>query len=128
MLCDTRWVDRHVALQGVALLHEFLVDSLASISSGNGNWDSKSVTDAHALLTQLCSSRWIVAFHVNLYFKNFLRGLSLLLQGPSQDVITAYNRVSLVVQELKSTRKLRHPKQQSKTSGQKPQQWQIALT
>ena len=68
MLCDTRWVDRHVALQGIALLHEFLVDSLASISSGNGNWDSKSVTEAHGLLTQLCSSRWIVAFHVNLYF------------------------------------------------------------
>ena len=104
-LCDTRWVDRHVALQDIALLHEFLVDSLASISSGNENWDSKSVTEAHGLLTQLCSSMWIVALHVNLYFSGFLRGLSLFLLGPSQDVITAYNRVSLVVEELKSTKK-----------------------
>ena len=39
------------------------------------------------------------------YFSGFVRGLSLLLQGPSQDVITAYNGVSLVVEELKSTRK-----------------------
>ena len=100
---STRRVDLHVALQDITLLHKFLVNSLASISSGNRNWHSKSATEAHGLLTQLC--RWIVALHVNLYFAGFLRGLSLLLPGPSQDVITTYNRVSIVVEELKSTRK-----------------------
>ena len=85
--------------------HEYHVDSLASISSGNGNWDPKPVTEAHGLLTQLCRSMWIVALHVNLYFSGFLRGLSLLLLGLSKDVIAPYNRVSLVVEELKSTRK-----------------------
>ena len=63
------------------------------------------MTEAHGLLTQLCSSMWIVALHVNLYFSGFLRGLSLLLLGLSKDVIAPYNRVSLVVEELKSTRK-----------------------
>ncbi|XP_071835292.1 52 kDa repressor of the inhibitor of the protein kinase-like [Apostichopus japonicus] len=104
MLCETRWVERHTALQDLDDMFEAVIDCLASISSGDGNWDTKSVTEANGLLIHLTSPKLIVAFKVNLHFSGYLKSLSLLLQGPTQDIITAHEKVKLVLDEFKDVR------------------------
>ena len=69
-----------------------------------GTWDAKYVTDANSLMTQLTSTPWMVPFCVNLHFFGYLRSLSLLLHGPTLNIIKAHEQINLVKTELKQIR------------------------
>ena len=43
-------------------------------------------------------------FSVNLHFSGYLRSLSLLLQGPTLNIIKAHEKINLVKTELKQIR------------------------
>ncbi|CAG2241984.1 unnamed protein product [Mytilus edulis] len=105
-LCETRWVERHTTLQNISHIYEAIVHCLTAITSRNTdcNWDTKSVTEASGLLMHITNSKWIVAINVYLHFSGYLRTLSVLLQGPTEDILSAFQKVSVVTNELKSIR------------------------
>ena len=105
LLCETRWVERHIALFDFNRLYEAVVHCLESISMNTGRrWDSKSVTEAHGLLRAITSDSFLVAFQTNLYFFGYTKGLSQLLQGSHLDILTAYDEVEAVKSELSDIR------------------------
>ena len=105
LLCETRWVECHTALNDFNLLYEAVVYTLESISINiDKKWDAKSVTEANSLLHAITSDSFIVAFQTNLYFFGYTKGLSVLLQGSHLDILTAFEEVASVKQELRSIR------------------------
>ena len=68
------------------------------------NWDAKSVTEANGLLHAITSDSFIVAFQSNYYFFGYTKGLSVLLQGSHPYILTAFEEVASVKQELRSIR------------------------
>ena len=55
-------------------------------------------------MTQLTFTTWMAPFSVNLHFSGYLRSLSLLLQGPTLNIIKAHEKINLVKAELKQIR------------------------
>ena len=101
LLCETRWGEWHIALFDFNRLYEAVVHCLESISMNTGKrWDSKSVTEAHGLLRAITSDSLLVAFQTNLYFFEYTKGLSQLLQGSHLYILTAYDEVEAVKSEL----------------------------
>ena len=103
VLCETRWVERHTSFTDFQQLYEPLLHSLETIHRVNG-WDTKSVTDASGLLNQITSSNFIAAFQTCRYLFGFTKGLSILLQGSTMDLIRAYNEINLICEEFKDMR------------------------
>ena len=105
MMCETRWVERHTVLAEFAEMYEPTVVCLEAIgSNSDGTWNSKSLTDANGLLRSICSDQFIAAFQTNLYFSGYTKALSCLLQGSTQDILTAYKEVEIVKKVLKGIR------------------------
>jgi ribosomal protein S8 len=86
-------------------MYEGIADCLEKISSNRAHYDAKTVTEANGLLMSICSSKWIVGIQVYLKFSGYLKSLSQLLQGPAKDVMIAYEKVNVVIDELESIRK-----------------------
>ena len=88
LLCETRWVEHHTALNDFKLIYEAFVYTLESICTNiDKNWDAKSVTEANGLLHAITSDSFIVAFQTNYYFFGYTKGLSVLLQGSHLDIL-----------------------------------------
>ena len=62
------------------------------------------MTEANGLLKAISSDRFIAAFQTNLYFFGYTKPLSCLLQGSTQDILTAYKEVDVVKSVLKDIR------------------------
>ena len=104
-LCETRWVERHTAFSDLEAVYKPLLNCLDCIAVNEDNkWDPKTVTEATGLKKQLQSSNFIVAFVICHHIFGFSKGLSRQLQGASLDIITAYERVELITEELKNIR------------------------
>ena len=107
LLCETRWIERHTALQDFVVLSEPLMHCLEVIrtQSDGQNWGTKTVTEANGLLASLTTASFIVACVCACYlFNGFTRSLSVMLQGTSMDVIKAYEQINLIVEELQTVR------------------------
>lgn len=105
MLCQARWVERHTAFADFANMYEAILLCLKRISHGDSSsWDAKSRTDASGLLKSISSSDFIVAFCSNNYCLGYAKQLSVLLQGASQDILTAYGEIECVTAALKDDR------------------------
>ena len=71
LLCETRWVERHTALEDFHELYEPIMNCLARIATpqvvedepGGIKWDTKSSTEAAGLLNVLQSSELLIAFY-----------------------------------------------------------------
>lgn len=103
VLCDTRWVERHTTLDDFHTLYEPLMDCLDTIIH-SGNYDSKAVTEANGMLT---ANVWEVPCSILRcpLCVIFLVDLSRLLQGSSQDIIVAYDEVSLIRDQFRDVRR-----------------------
>ena len=76
-------------------MSEDILDCLTAISNHEGNkWGSKTMTGAVGLLCAISSSTFI--FQVNRCMFQYTVGLSKLPQGSTQDVLRAYEEVTLV--------------------------------
>ena len=105
LMCETRWVERHTVLAEFAQMYEPTVVCLEAIgSNSDGIWNSKSMTEANGLLRSICSDQFIAAFQTNLYSSGYSKALSCLLQGSTQDILTAYKEVEVVKDVLKGVR------------------------
>ncbi|CAC5424195.1 unnamed protein product [Mytilus coruscus] len=83
--------------------------SSCTLSDNNFNtkkrfMDAKAVTEANSLLTQKSSTSWILALCTNLHFSGYLCNLSKLLQGPTKDILFAFQKIIVVKAELKDIR------------------------
>ena len=106
LMCETRWVERHTMLAEFAEKYEPTVVCLEAIGSNlDGDWNSKSMTEANGLLRSICSDQFIAAFQTNLYFSGYTKALCCLLQGSTQDILTAYKEVEVVKDVLKGVRR-----------------------
>uniref|UniRef100_A0A3Q2QG90 TTF-type domain-containing protein n=1 Tax=Fundulus heteroclitus TaxID=8078 RepID=A0A3Q2QG90_FUNHE len=105
LMCETRWVDRHTSLEDFHNLYEALLHCLNVISeNADSVWDAKAIVEANELLRAVTSANFIAALQCNRYFSGFTKSLSTLLQGSSQDVLTAYEEVKLVKDTLRDIR------------------------
>ncbi len=83
-------------------MYEAIHLTLQKIAKNQQDWDSKSMTEASGLLNTITTPGFIVAFNVNLYIFGFTKVFSKLLQGSSRDILTAYEEVHLVKEELEA--------------------------
>lgn len=106
-LCETRWVERHVAFEDMNALHEYVVLCLEIIYSNDDpvqKWDPKSVNEASGMHRQLTDAKFFISFHVCKFVLGFTKPLSALLQGSNMDIVQAYDRVSRVTEMLTDIR------------------------
>ena len=68
-LCETRWVERHIAFQDFEDLYEPLMLCLETIALGKSRkkWDAKSKTEAQGLFHQIKNPVFIAAFYTAKY-------------------------------------------------------------
>ena len=106
LLCETRWVERHTSLEEFEEMYAGVIECLSKICDAQSRapWDSKTVTEARGLLSSISTPGFLCAFACNRYLFGFTRSLSLLLQGSHQDVVTAYQEIALIRDELKDVR------------------------
>ena len=99
LLCETRWVERHTALEDFHELYEPIKNCLARIAApqvmedepGGIKWDTISSTEAAGLLNVLQSSEFLIAFYTCHYFFAYTyKDVARMLQGESKDVLAAY--------------------------------------
>ncbi|XP_035989382.1 uncharacterized protein LOC118561423 isoform X3 [Fundulus heteroclitus] len=102
--CDC-WVERHTSLEDIHSLYEALLHCLNVISeNADSVWDAKAVVEATGLFKAVTSANFIAALQCNRYFFGFTKSLSILLQGSSRDILTAYEEVKLVKDTLRDIR------------------------
>ena len=100
-LCETRWVERHTAIEDLNELYPAVLDILYTIMTNEAkDWGGKAVTVANGLYSQLTSSSFITAFQSCRFVFSFTKPLARLLQGTEIDLINAYQKISLVKEEL----------------------------
>uniref|UniRef100_H3B3J7 HAT C-terminal dimerisation domain-containing protein n=1 Tax=Latimeria chalumnae TaxID=7897 RepID=H3B3J7_LATCH len=102
-LCETHWIEKHKALEDFEELCEAFVDCLEKTTT-EVNYDAKIVSDANGFLSQITNCSFISAFHSVRYVFGYTKALSALLQGSTMDLITAYEEVKLICDDLKDTR------------------------
>ena len=103
--CETRWVERHTAIQDIDTLYEPVLLTLSEISERRLSWSSDAVTMANSLQNNTSCSKFLMALKTFLFFSGFLKSLSVQLQGSSEDtedIITAYGRVQGILAQLHS--------------------------
>ena len=101
-MCETRWVERHTALDDLNQLYKPLLHCLELIQSNsnpNNRFDAKSTTEAAGLLKQLQSSSFIISFHTCHYLFGFTKELSKQLQGSTIEIAKVYEMISLVTEQ-----------------------------
>ena len=59
-------------------------------------WDGNTISEAQGLLHKISSPGFIAAFKVNHHMFGYTKQLSILLQGSTMYVITAYNDIHTV--------------------------------
>ena len=92
--------ERHTALTDFVELYDAVVYCLQVIC-GNvahpeeaaGKFDSKAVTEASGLLRSISSDEFIVSLQCSVFVSGYLKGLSVLLQGPHLDILEAYEDI-----------------------------------
>ena len=84
-------------------LFEALIDCLEAITTEK-EWHAKTQTEASGLLSQITSSSFLCAVNSVNYLFGFTNSLSVLLQGSTNDIVTAYEKIQLILQEMKAIR------------------------
>ena len=111
LLCETRWVERHTAMEDFHHLYESLVMCLTEIShpphcatEDKVKWDAKSTTEASGLLKDICSSEFLISFYICRYFFGFTKDVAKQLQGTSKDVLSACDDIFSTISCINAAR------------------------
>lgn len=104
-VCKTRWVQRLDALKVLSQLFEPVVVSLQIISTNEDkSWNADSTRTANTLFHAITTFAFIITFTVCRESLSFTKGLTVKLQSSSQDVMSAYEDINVVVECLKNVR------------------------
>ena len=110
MLCDARWVEGHNFLEDFQQMFPAVIECLDMINSptsqteSNLTWADRLLSDAYQLSDFLATTDFIAGFQTARFLFGFTKGLSQLLQGSTQDIVTAYEDMELVRNKLKAVR------------------------
>lgn len=104
-LCETRRVEQHTSFDDLNNLYESVLHCLDSIMTNfDRMWDAKGMAGANGLYSQLISANFTVAFQICWYDFGYSKSLAAVLQGVSLDIVTAYDKISLVTEGLRDIR------------------------
>ena len=115
-MCKTRWLERDLPYEHFYFALPFIVEALEIINGTHAEmgsfenkyiegWDYKTKREATSLLNAVTSFEFIISL-IGLYrLLNTLAGTTDRLQGRGVDIIEAYDDVSSVIKDIKSTRK-----------------------
>ena len=101
--CKTRWVARMESFQVFMELLPSVVTTLEVFSTGQ-DWNVEPSTKAATLLTSITQFEFIMALVVAHACYGFVKGLTVFLQGRSQDICSAYVEVDSVTTALHEVR------------------------
>ena len=89
------WLEKNTLFEDFMDVYEALLDCFEAFLREK-NWDAQTVTNAEHLLQQITSPGYIVSFQVCRQFSGYLKSLSVLLKGSSQDVLSGYDKLSIM--------------------------------
>jgi len=104
VFCETRWVEKLTTLRDFSTMYSPILDCLEAISQVERNWDTKTISDAHGLLTKITESTFIVCFQTVLHMFGYVTGITRKLQGTTMDIIKAFDLVNDVKSSVKEAR------------------------
>lgn len=91
-MCETRWVERHTNMEDFVKMLIPIIMTLESISSNIDRiWDTKSITEAQGLLSNIQSSGFIAAFSTHYHLMGYTKQLSINLQGTKEMVVMSFS-------------------------------------
>ncbi|XP_062505053.1 52 kDa repressor of the inhibitor of the protein kinase-like [Corticium candelabrum] len=93
--CKTRWVARMESFQVFMELLPSVVTTLEVVSTGQG-WNAEPSSKAATLLTSITQFEFVMALVVAHACFDFVKGLTVSLQGRSQDICSTYVEVDSV--------------------------------
>ena len=115
-MCKTRWLERDLPYEHFYFALPFIVEALEIINGTHAEmgsfekkytegWDYKTKREATSLLNAVISFGFIISL-IRLYrFLHPLAGITNRLQGRGVYIIEAYDGVSSVIKDIKSTKK-----------------------
>ena len=107
LLCDTRWVERHASIFDFCTLFRVIIYCLEIITQNDDEsrkWDRKSITEAHGLLHNMCSSSFLAALNCAQFLFGFTSNVAKLLQSQTMDVIKADTGINPSITKLRNVR------------------------
>ena len=106
-LCRTRWVERFSALEVFIDLYPAIVSSLQDIACGEDSvsWNWETVADASSLLAAIEKFSFILSLVTVYNILSYIRGVTVMLQQRSLDVIQGISLIQDVQMQLKDVRK-----------------------
>ena len=78
------------------MLYPALIQCLDFIVNNKHTWVGKTIVEANGFLSNIMSPSFIAAFKVNLHVFGYTKPLSILLQGSTMDILTAYQEIKTV--------------------------------
>ena len=100
-LCRTRWIERHDALEVFIELYPAIVLSLSDIAV---KWNRETVKDATGLLVAIERFPFLIILIVVFNVMSYIKGLTVLLQLRSLDIVKAMDMVEDVQAQLADIR------------------------
>ena len=91
-LCKTQWVARIEALEVFRDMLPALVSTLEVISTAHG-WSAESSKKVSALLISIPQFQFLMSLEVTWAGLDFIKGLTISLQGQSKDICCAYMKL-----------------------------------
>lgn len=100
-LCETRWVERHEALDTFIELYDAIILTLDQISKWN---DVASSSKSRTLLLATKNPMFLIALHCTADIMSNIRPLAVKLQTEDQDMLGAVSLVQMVIDVLEQKR------------------------
>eukprot|EP00731_Ephydatia_muelleri_P022950 Em0015g533a len=105
-LCRTRWVERHDSLEVFVELYPAIIGALSDIAYGKDSvsWNRETTSDANGLLSAIEKFSFLLALVVVYNILSYIKGLTVLLQQRSIDIVQGITLVQEVLGQLKELR------------------------
>ena len=105
-LCRTRWLERHDALEVFVDLYPAAVVALRDIAYGEDSvsWNRETVSDANGLLSAIEKFSFLLILMVVFNVLSYIKGLTVLLQQRSLDIVQGIELIQDVQEQLKELR------------------------
>ena len=105
-LCRTRWLERHDALEVFVDLYPATVVALRDIAYGEDSvsWNRETVSDANGLLSAIEKFSFLLILMVVFNVLSYIKGLTVLLQQRSLDIVQGIELIQDVQEQLKELR------------------------
>lgn len=100
-LCDTRWVERHESIFEFQVNLIEIIDSLVCITEWN---DVVSSSKAKTLLLSICTCDFVLTLYTMTEILSVTAAASRILQGTTQDIVSAENCIDSIVKNLEDKR------------------------